>query len=97
MAYLITLGLSEAVYGTLVTPIAAAFYQRLNVEGQLRNQFIFMLLVHGAWVAVYLAIAMQRQRYRAEMRQAQLGEALRAAELRLLQVPAQSALPLQLR
>ena len=36
-----------------------------------------MLLVHGAWVAVYLAIAMQRHRYRAELRQAQLGEALR--------------------
>jgi LytS/YehU family sensor histidine kinase len=34
---------------------------------------------------VYLAIAIQRHRYRAELRQAQLGEALRAAELRLLQ------------
>lgn len=84
-AYLNTLALSEAVYGTLVTPLAAAFYQRLTPEGQLRNQFIFMLLVHGAWVAVYLAIALQRHRYRAELRQAQLGEALRAAELRLLQ------------
>jgi sensor histidine kinase YesM len=85
VAYLNTLALSQAVYGTLVTPIAAAFYQRLNFEGQLRNQFIFMVLVHGAWVAVYLAIAIQRHRYRAELRQAQLGEALRAAELRLLQ------------
>ena len=85
IAYLNTLALSQAVYGTLVTPIASAFYQRLNVEGQLRNQFIFMLLVHGAWIAVYLAVAIQRQRYRAELRQAQLGEALRAAELRLLQ------------
>jgi len=85
VAYLNTLALSEAVYGTLVTPIASVFYQRLDVGGQLRNQFIFMLLVHAAWVAVYLAIAIQRHRYRAELRQAQLGEALRAAELRLLQ------------
>ena len=85
VAYLNTLALSEAVYGTMVTPIASAFYQRLDLGGQLRNQFIFMLLVHAAWVAVYLAIAIQRHRYRAELRQAQLGEALRAAELRLLQ------------
>jgi hypothetical protein len=85
VAYLNTLALSEAVYGTRVTPIAFAFYQRLDLGGQLRNQFIFMLLVHGAWAAVYLAIALQRHRYRAELRQAQLGEALRAAELRLLQ------------
>jgi sensor histidine kinase YesM len=84
VAYLNAMALSEAVYGTYVTPLAAAFYQRLSVEGQLRNQFIFMLLVHGAWVAVYLAIAIQRHRYRAELRHAQLGEALRAAELRLL-------------
>jgi len=83
-AYLNTIALSEVVYGTPVTPLAQAFYQRLPVQGQLRNQFIFMLLVHGAWVAVYLAIAMQRHRYRADVRQAQLGEALRAAELRLL-------------
>jgi sensor histidine kinase YesM len=85
IAYLNTLALSEAVYGTIVTPIASAFYQRLDLQGQLRNQFIFMLLVHGAWVAVYLAVAIQGHRYRAELRQAQLGEALRAAELRLLQ------------
>jgi LytS/YehU family sensor histidine kinase len=85
IAYLNTMALSEAVYGTLVTPIASAFYQRLTVSGQLRNQFIFMVVVHGAWVAIYLAIAIQRHRYRAELRQAQLGEALRAAELRLLQ------------
>lgn len=84
VAYANTLVLSEAVYGTPVAPIAQAFYQRLPEGGQLRNQFIFMLLVHGAWVAVYLAIAIQRHRYRAEVQQAQLGEALRAAELRLL-------------
>jgi two-component system sensor histidine kinase AlgZ len=84
LAYLNTIALSELVYGTYVTPIAAAFYQRLSVGGQLRNQFIFMLLVHVAWVAMYLAIAIQRHRYRAVGRHALLGEALRAAELRLL-------------
>jgi hypothetical protein len=84
VAYLNAIALSEAVYGAPVTPLAQAFYHRLSVGGQMRNQFIFMLLVHGAWVAVYLAITMQRQRYRAEVQQAQLGEALRGAELRLL-------------
>jgi hypothetical protein len=84
VAYLNTMALSEAVYGSPVTPLAQAFYQRLPEGGQLRNQFIFMVLVHGAWVAVYLAIALQRHRYRAEVNQAKLGEALRAAELRLL-------------
>jgi LytS/YehU family sensor histidine kinase len=83
-AFCITTALSEAVYGNQVTPIAQAFYVKLAPDAQLRNQYIFMLLVHGAWVAVYLAIVMQRRRYLAELRQAQLGEALRAAELRLL-------------
>ena len=84
VAYLIAVGLSQAVYGTAVAPIAAAFYKKLTFGGQLRNQFIFVVAVHGGWVAVYLAFAMQRYRYRAELRQAQLGEALQAAELRLL-------------
>ncbi|HUQ11950.1 MAG TPA: histidine kinase [Steroidobacteraceae bacterium] len=83
-SYLLTLGMSELVYGSPVAPIAQAFYQRLTVGGQLRNQFIYMVIVHGGWVALYLAFAMQRHRYRAEVRQAQLGEALQAAELRLL-------------
>jgi LytS/YehU family sensor histidine kinase len=85
VAYFATLALSQAIYDTPVAPIAAAFYQRLSFGGQLRNQFIFMLTVHAGWVALYLAFAMQRHRYRAEVRQAQLGEALQAAELRLLQ------------
>ena len=84
-AYLATLALSQAIYGTPVAPITAAFYQRLSIGGQLRNQFILQLIVHAGWVALYLAFAMQRHRYRAEIRQAQLGEALQAAELRLLQ------------
>jgi len=83
-AYLVTLGLSLWVYGTAVAPIAGVFYQKLDVGGQLRNQYIFTVLIHAAWVAVYLVFAMQRHRYRGELRQAQLGEALQAAELRLL-------------
>ena len=83
-SYLLTLALSEALYGTPVAPIAKAFYQKLSTSGQLRNLFIIMFVVHAAWVAIYLAFAMQRHRYHAELRQAQLGEALRAAELRLL-------------
>ena len=84
ISYFITVGLSNAVNGTPVAPIAAAFYQKLSFTGQLRNQFIILLIVHGVWVAIYLALAMQRHRYHAELRQAQLGEALQAAELRLL-------------
>ena len=83
-SYLLTLALSQAVYDAPVAPIAAAFYQKLTLGGQLRNLFIIILAVHAAWVAIYLAFAMQRRRYLAELRQAQLGEALQAAELRLL-------------
>lgn len=85
MLFGLTIALSQAVYDTTVAPITAAFYRRLTIEGQLRNQFIIMLVVQCAWVAVYLAIALMKHRHRAELRQLQLGEALRAAELRLLQ------------
>jgi sensor histidine kinase YesM len=84
-SYLIALVLSQALYGSVVAPITAAFYHRLDFHGQLRNQYIILLAVHGAWVAIYLAFAMQRRRYHAELNQARMGEALRAAELRLLQ------------
>jgi hypothetical protein len=84
VSYLIALALSQAIYDTPVAPIAAAFYQKLSFSGQLRNQFILTLFIHCAWVAIYLAFAMLRHRYHAELRQAQLGEALQAAELRLL-------------
>jgi LytS/YehU family sensor histidine kinase len=84
VVYLLTLGMSQLLYGSPVAPIAHTFYQRLSFGGQLRNQFIFMLMVHGGWVALYLSFAMQGHRFRAEVRQAQLGEALQSAELRLL-------------
>jgi LytS/YehU family sensor histidine kinase len=76
--------LSHAIYGTYVAPLYSAFYEKLTAAGQLRNQSIATLIFAIAWVALYLAFAMQRHRYRAELRQRQLGEALQAAELRLL-------------
>ena len=82
--YFVATSLSQAVFGNPAAPITQAFYQRLTPDGQLRNEFIFFIVVHVVWIAAYLAIAMQRQRHRTEVRQAQLGEALRAAELRLL-------------
>jgi two-component system sensor histidine kinase AlgZ len=83
-SYLLTSGISNAIHGTQVAPITAAFYQKLSESGQLRNQYIIILAVHAAWVSIYLAFAMQRRRYHAELSQAQLGKALQAAELRLL-------------
>lgn len=80
----LVMGLSEVIHDTPVAPIMQAFYQRLTLGGQLRNQYILVLVAHVVWVAIYLSFAMQRHRYRAEVRQAQLGEALQAAELRLL-------------
>jgi LytS/YehU family sensor histidine kinase len=84
LSWAVTRQLSLAVYGSDVAPITAAFYEKLNRIGQLRNQYIIILMVHGAWMAIYLAFAMQRRRYQSELRQAQMGEALRGAELRLL-------------
>jgi LytS/YehU family sensor histidine kinase len=82
--YGVALALSQTVYGTAVAPITQAFYQRLTHDGQLRNEAIYFVIIHSAWVAAYLALTMQRRRYQAEVREAQLGEALKAAELRLL-------------
>jgi len=84
LTFALALAVSQAVFGDPVAPITQAFYQRLDHAGRLRNEAVFFMIVFGAWIAAYLAITMQRQRYRAEIRQAQLGEALRAAELRLL-------------
>ncbi len=67
-SYLLTLAMSQAVYGATVAPLTAAFYQRLSVPGQLRNQFILILLIHGAWVALYLAFATMRHRHQSELR-----------------------------
>jgi LytS/YehU family sensor histidine kinase len=84
VSYLLATSLSRAVYDTPVAPIAGVFYSRLSLSGQLRNLFIILLVVHAVWVAIYLAFAIQRHRYRAEIAKAQLSAALQAAELRLL-------------
>lgn len=84
LSFLLSMAMAMKLHGTPVAPIASAFYQKLTMTGQLRNLYIIILVVHAAWVAVYLSFAMQRHRYRAELHQAQLGKALQAAELRLL-------------
>jgi len=83
-SYLLTIEMARAVYAMPVPPITAAFYEKLTLSGQLRNMYIIIFAVHAAWVSIYLAFAMLRRRHQAELRQAQLGEALQAAELRLL-------------
>jgi hypothetical protein len=83
-SYLLTIGMSRAVYAMPVPPITAVFYEKLPRSGQLRNLYIIIFAVHAAWVSIYLAFAMLRRRHLAELRQAQLGKALQAAELRLL-------------
>jgi len=45
----------------------------------MRNQYILMLMLYVAWIALYLSFAMQRHRYQAEVRQAQLGAARSAS------------------
>ena len=84
VAHLATIALSQYIYDSRVTPLYATFYQRLLPGEQLRNQGIFTLLIHAAWVAIYLTFATLRHRYVADLRQVQLSEALQAAELRLL-------------
>jgi LytS/YehU family sensor histidine kinase len=84
VSFLLTGALSLWMHDALVPPLTQAFYKKLSLTGQLRNSYIIVLLVHACWVAIYLSFAMQRHRYAAELRQAQMGEALQAAELRLL-------------
>jgi len=82
--YLITIVLSLAEYNTSVAPILGAFYRRLPPNGQLINQFVGSLIVTLIWVGLYLGFAVQRHRYDAQVRQAELAQLLHAAELRLL-------------
>jgi LytS/YehU family sensor histidine kinase len=80
----LVMALSQSLHGSPTAPLMQAFYARLPAAGQLRNQCILLLVAHATWVALYLAFALMRHRHRAQLRQAQMGEALRAAELRLL-------------
>lgn len=83
-SYFLTIAMARVVYDMPVPPITAVFYEKLTLSGQLRNLYIIIFAVHAAWVSIYLAFAMLRRRHQAELRQAQLGKALQAAELRLL-------------
>jgi LytS/YehU family sensor histidine kinase len=84
LSWLLVMFLAQLIHGTPIAPITQAFYQRLPFSGQLRNQYVLLLVVHSGWVALYLAFALMRHRHRAELHQAQMSEALRTAELRLL-------------
>jgi LytS/YehU family sensor histidine kinase len=75
---------SLSIYGTSVAPLFLSFYQKLPHSTQLFNQAVATILMVLIWVSTYFAIVIQRQRHRDELRQAQLSEALQAAELRLL-------------
>ncbi len=76
--------LSLAVYSSPVTRIYSNIFHKLPVGLQILNQSIALSSVVIIWVALYFGLMSQRWRHRAELRQAQLNEALQAAELRLL-------------
>lgn len=82
--YVITVVLSLLEYHTPVAPILGALYGKLRLGGQLFNQFVNSLIVTLIWVGLYLGFAVQRHRYDAQVRQAELAQLLHAAELRLL-------------
>jgi hypothetical protein len=72
------------IYGQPVSMMYAGMFRKLPLGWQLLNQFISTSSMIMVWVALYCGIMLQRRRHRAELRQAQLSEALQAAELRLL-------------
>jgi sensor histidine kinase YesM len=72
------------VYDSPVTGIYRNIFHKLPIGLQILNQSIAFSSVIIIWVALYFGIMSQRWRHRAELRQAQLNEALQAAELRLL-------------
>ena len=74
---LLVVALSENIYGSPVAPIMRSFYQRLAEPDQLLNQYILSVVLYAAWVALYMAFAMQRRRH-------ELAQQLQAAQLLLL-------------
>jgi len=76
--------LTLTVYGSPVTRIYANIFHKLPVGFQIFNQSVSLSFVVIIWVTLYFGLMSQRWRHRAELRQAQLNEALQAAELRLL-------------
>ena len=79
-----TMAASIAIYGSSVTPLAGALYPKLDQPNRLFNQYVGLLSPLMLWTALYLGIVLQRRRFRAELRQSQLSEALKISELRLL-------------
>jgi two-component system sensor histidine kinase AlgZ len=84
IAYVVTTSLSDAVYGDPVPPIWQVFYHNLPQRQRLFNVFMFTTSNFLTWVAIYFWITLQRHKYRVELHQAQLTEALRSAQLRVL-------------
>jgi sensor histidine kinase YesM len=84
LVYLTMRGMSLYIYGSPVAPIMAALYQKLPLGNQLFNQYVFALISTTAWISAYFAVVFQRQRHQEHLRRAQLDDALRTAELRLL-------------
>jgi LytS/YehU family sensor histidine kinase len=76
--------LTLSVYSSPVSRIYSNIFHKLPVGLQILNQSIALSSVVIIWVALYFGLMSQRWRHRAELRQAQLNEALQAAELRLL-------------
>lgn len=80
IAVLVSLG----VYGSPVSRMSANVLYKLPVSVQVLLQGVAISATIVAWVALYFGFTSQRWRYRAELRQAQLSEALQEAELLLL-------------
>jgi sensor histidine kinase YesM len=76
--------LTISVYGSPVTRMYANVFHKLPAGWQFLIQSFGTTMVVVAWVALYFGFMSQRQRHRAELRQAQLSEALQEAELQLL-------------
>lgn len=85
IAYTIMVAASIGADGTPVAPMLRAFYRGLPLWNKLVNQYILTLTDYLMWIAAYFGVATIRQRYQTELRHAQLAEALKAAELRLLE------------
>jgi sensor histidine kinase YesM len=76
---------SLVAYGDPVPAMMQYFYRRLPFWNRIFNEYLNSLSIYTTWVAAYFGVATIRYRYRVELNQAQLTEALHAAELRLLE------------
>ncbi len=76
---------SLAAYGAAVPAMMQNLYRRLPFWNRIFNEYLNSFSIYMTWVAAYFGVATIRYRYRVELKQAQLTEALHAAELRLLE------------